>query len=175
MVNVLVILQLLLIVLAFAWIGAGIISVIWFVIRAACRKVGLAGRYLIFVPGAVVAVPVLLLLAARIDRLDALERTCRTASLANAARLQDAANVRVQEHYDFWNETYSGSAAYPWLSRRYETPKVSLLLNFEVDQRPYSSWVHCDFSKIPNTGKPAQLDLQNVHVVEGGEGPFVPN
>jgi hypothetical protein len=171
MVNVLNILQLLLIVIAFAWFSAGIVSVIWFLIRAACRKAGLAGRYLIVVPAAVFAVPATLFFIAKLDRLDALERTCRAASLANAGRLQGAANVHVREHYDFWNKTYSGSAVYAWISRPYETPKVSLLLNFEIEQRAYSEWVHCHFLKIPNTGEPPQLDLQNIHVAEGG-GPL---
>src|ERR1700753_2077864 len=172
MVDVLIILQILLIVIAFAWISVGIVSVIWFLIRTACRKAGLVGRYLIFVPAAALAIPVLLFLTAKLDRLDELERTCRTASLANAARLQGATNVYVQEHYDFWNKTYSGSAVYPWLSRSHEMPKVSLLLNFEVERRPYSAWVHCIFSKVPDMGEPGQLDVQNVHVVEGGDGPF---
>jgi hypothetical protein len=171
MINALIVVQLVLIVIVFLWIGAGIFSIIWFAIRETCRKLGLADRYLVFVPGAVFAVSATLFFIAKLDRLDALERTCRVASLANAARLQGAANVHVQEHYDFWNKTYSGSAVYPWISRPYETPKVSLLLNFEIEQRSYSEWVHCLFLKIPNTGEPPKLDLQNVHVAEGG-GPL---
>ena len=171
MINVLQILQLLLIVGAFAWISAGIFSIIWFGIRAACRKVGLSGRYLIFVPGTIFAIPVLLLLVASVDRLDVLERTCRAASLANAL-LAGTTNLRVQEHYDFWTKTYSGSAVYPWLSRPYETPKVALLVKFERDQRPNSTWIHCVFKKVPNTGEPPQLALEDVHVHAGANGPL---
>jgi hypothetical protein len=173
MINALQIVLLLLIVVAFAWISAGLLSIIWFSIRAACRKVGLSGHYLIFVPGAIFAIPVLLLLVARVDRLDVLERTCRAASLTDAL-LADTANLRVQEHYDFWAKTYSGSAVYPWISRPYETPKVALLVNFERDQRPNSAWIHCIFTKVPNTGEPPQLALDNVHVHVGANGPLSP-
>jgi hypothetical protein len=153
-------------------ISAAIFSVIWFLIRAACRKAGLVGRYLIFVPSAVFAIPVLLLLIASVDRLDPLERTCRAASLASP-QLQDVANLHVQEHYDFWTKTYSGSSVYPWISRPYEMPKVSLLLNFKRDQRSHLAWVHCVFEKIPNTGEPPQLALLNFYVSENGGG-FAP-
>jgi hypothetical protein len=145
------------------------LSALWFIIRAACRKVGLVGRYLIFVPSGLVPIPMLLLL----DGLDPLERTCRTASLASP-QVQDATNLKVQEHYDFWAKTYSGSWVYPWTSRPYETPKVFLLLNFKRDQRSHLAWVRCVFEKLPNTGEPPQLALQNFYVSEGGGGPSAP-
>jgi hypothetical protein len=47
----------------------------------------------------------------------------------------------------FWTKTYSGSWVYPWISHPYETPKVSLLLNFKRDQRSHLAWVHCVFEK----------------------------
>jgi hypothetical protein len=87
--------------------------------------------------------------------------------------LQNVANLRVQEHYDFWTKMYSGSWVYPWISRPYETPKVSLLLDFERDQRSHLAWVHCVFSKIPNTGEPPQLALQDYYVSENADG-FAP-
>ena len=171
MINALTVVQLLLILVAFAWIGAGIFSLIWFAIRAACRKVGLAGRYLTLVPGAAFAIPAALFLLSNLDRLDVLERACRDASLTHP-RLEGIANLRVQEHYDFWTRTYSGSAMYPWISRPHETPKVALLVNFERDQRPASAWIHCVFTKVPDTGEPAQLAVPDVHV--DANGPLSP-
>ena len=50
----------------------------------------------------------------------------------------------------------------PWISRPYELPKVSLKVNFARDQRPHSAWINCVFSKLPNTGEPPQLTMQDV-------------
>ena len=173
MIKALTVVQLLLIVIAFASVSAGIFSVVWSIIRAACRKVGLTDRYLIVVPGAIFAMPVLLFLITSLDRLDALERACRAEALTSA-RLAGVTNLRVQKHYDFWTKTYSGSAMYPWISRPYETPKVQLFVDFEKDLRPHSAWVNCVFSKIPNTGEPPQLSLQDVQVDEhGGFAPWI--
>ena len=67
----------LLILVAIAWIGAGVFFGIWFAIRAACRRVGLRGRYQILIPSGVFGIPFFLWLVAGVDRLDPLERTCR--------------------------------------------------------------------------------------------------
>jgi hypothetical protein len=51
---------------------------------------------------------------------------------------------------------------YPWISRPYETPKVSLKVSFARDQRPHLVRINCIFSKLPNTGEPPQLAMQDV-------------
>ena len=50
----------------------------------------------------------------------------------------------------------------PWISRPYETPKVSLVVEFTRDGRPHSAWIDCIFSKVPNTGDPPEIAFQDV-------------
>jgi hypothetical protein len=155
-------LLILLILVAIAWIGAGVFFGIWFAIRAACRRVGLQGRYQILIPSGVFGIPLLLWLVASVDRLDPLERTCRD-ELLKTTRMEGTTDVRIEEHYDFWTKTISGGGwVTPWISRPHELPKVSLKVNFARDQRPHSAWVNCVFSKLPNTGEPPQLAMQDV-------------
>ena len=158
--------QLLLIVIAIAWIGAGVFFGIWFAIRAACRKLGFGRGYQILIPSGVCAIPFLLWLAASVDRLGPLETSCR-AALLKTTRMEGTKELRVREHYDFWTKTNSGGGwVSPWISRPHETPKVSLLVSFERDQRPHSAWIDCVFVKVPNTGEPPQFAMQDVQVDE---------
>jgi hypothetical protein len=150
------------ILVAIACICVGVIVGTWFAIRAACRKVGLRRGYQILIPSGVCGIPFFLWLVASVDRLDALERTCRD-ELLKTTRMEGATDLRIEEHYDFWTKTVSGGGwVAPWISRPYETPKVSLVVNLTRDQRPHSAWINCIFSKIPNTGEPPQLAMQDV-------------
>ncbi|HEU0145759.1 MAG TPA: hypothetical protein VFR21_02665 [Bradyrhizobium sp.] len=162
--NALAGIQLFLIAAAIVWFGAGIFSVIWFVVRAACRKLGLARNYQILIPSAVCSIPLFFWVAASVDRLDPLERECREV-LLKTTRMEGTRDLRVQKHYDFWTRTNSGGGwVMPWISRPYETPKVSLLVNFERDQRLRSAWINCIFSEIPDSGQPPQLAMQDVRI-----------
>ncbi|SRR5579871_546195 len=153
---------LLLILVAIAGIVAAVFFGLWFAIRTACRKLGLQRRYQILIPSAVCAAPFVFWLAASIDRLDPLERTCRD-ELSRTARMEGTTNLQIEEHYDFWTKTLSGGGwMAPWVSRPYETPKVSLKISFARDQRLHSAWIDCVFSKIPNTGEPPRLAMQDV-------------
>jgi hypothetical protein len=145
-----------------ACICAGVVIGVWLAIRAVCRKLGLGRGYQIFIPSGVCGVPFILLLVASVDRLGPLERTCRD-ELLKTTRMEDTTDLRIEEHYDFWTKTISGGGwVSPWISRPYETPKVSLKVNFTRDRRPHSAWIDCIFSKIPNTGEPPQLTMHDV-------------
>lgn len=111
--------------------------------------------------GATLAIAVALWIAS-LDRLDQLERTCRD-ELLKTARMQGTTDLRIEKHYDFWTKTISGGGFFmPWISQPYETPKVSLIVQFTREQRPRSAWIDCVFSKIPNSGEPPQIAFQEV-------------
>jgi hypothetical protein len=155
-------LMILLILVTIVWIGAGVGLGIWFAMRAVCRKLGLGSSYQILISSGVCGVLLFHWLVASIDRLDPLERTCRD-ELLKTARMEGTTDLTIEEHYDFWTKTNSGGGwVSPWISRPYEIPKVSLKVSFARDQRPHSAWINCVFSKLPNTGEPPQLAMQDV-------------
>jgi hypothetical protein len=45
------------------------------------------------------------------------------------------------------------------ISRPYETPKVSLMVNFTRNRRTQSAWINCVFSKVPNTAERSGMHL----------------
>src|SRR5262249_3724273 len=143
-------------------IGAGVFFAMWSVMRALCRKLGLARRYQILIPSGIFALPLLFWLAAGIDRLGPLERTCRDA-LVKTRRMDGTTALRIEAHYDFWTKTNSGGGwVSPWISRPYETPRVLLMINFERDHRPHAATIACIFARMPNTGDPPLLAMQEV-------------
>lgn len=99
----------------------------------------------------------------RSGRLDDLENICRS-ELVKSARMAGTTHLAVYQHYDFWTKTISGGGfVAPWISHPYETPKVSLVVNFTRDGETRSGWVDCIFSQIPNTGDPPRLAFQKIN------------
>src|SRR5258708_1409172 len=107
MIKALTVVQLLLILVAIAWIGTGVFLVVWFAIRAACGRAGLGRRYQILISCGLFGIPFLVWLVASLDRLDALERTCRD-ELVKAPRMEGTTHLGIGEHYDYWTKTISG-------------------------------------------------------------------
>jgi hypothetical protein len=139
--------------------------------NALFQKLGLPVRYVPYAPGGVVAIAALVAVFANVDRLDPMETVCWTAALANA-EFSDAKNVRVQEHYNFWTTTYSGSIVYPWISRPGETPNVSLFVRFEKANQPDSKWVNCRFVR-PGAKNSTGLSMESVQISERGGIPGI--
>ena len=77
--------------------------------------------------------------------------------------MQGATDLQIEKHYDFWTRTISGGgwSGAGWTSRPYEEPKVWLIINFTRENRRHNAFITCMF-KVPNTGEPPQLVLQNV-------------
>jgi hypothetical protein len=141
---------------------AALVTGIWLAVRAGCRRLGLARRYQILIASAFCALPLLLWLLASLDRFDGPERICAR-EMMKASRMAGTTDLTVRQHYDFWTKTLSGGGvAMPWISRPYETPKVSLVAEFARDGRPHSAWIDCIFSKVPNTGDPPEIAFQDV-------------
>jgi hypothetical protein len=140
---------------------ACICAVTW----AVCQKLGLWTGDQILVPSGVCGISLLVWLAS-MDGLDPLERTCRD-ELLKTTRMEGVADLRIENHYDFWTKTFSGGGfVMPWISEPYQTPKVSLTVTFTRDKRPRSAWIDCVFSKVPNTGEPPQVSFHDIKIYE---------
>lgn len=171
MLDALSVIQISLVVLAFAGVGVALFAIVWFAVRTLFQKLGLPVRYVPYAPGVVVAIATLVAVVANVDGLDSMETVCQTAALASG-EFSDAKNVRVQEHYNFWTTTYSGSSVYPWISRPGETPKVSLFVRFEKANQPNSKWVNCRFAR-PGTKDSTGLSMESMQIGEQGGFPGI--
>ena len=114
------------------------------------------------VAAAVCAAPLAIWFFASLDTLDPLERTCRD-ELAKTERMAGTSQLTVQKHYDFWSKTLSGGGWFAaWVSEPYQTPKVTLSVEFFREGRQHSALIDCLFSKVPNSGDPPDVAFQEV-------------
>jgi hypothetical protein len=151
-------------VLVIACLGGALFVGVWSALRAIGRKLGIGDTYQIFIAGGACATPFLVWMLVNFDRLDSLERTCKS-ELLKTRRMAGATEVSVEEHYDFWTKTISGGGmAAPWISRPYETPKVWLTVEFTREGEGHRAFIECVFSKIPNTGDPPEVTFQGVQI-----------
>jgi len=134
----------------------------WLAVRAICRALGMAELHQRYVATAFCAAPFVIWFVANLDTLDALERTCRD-ELVRTDRMAGTSYLTVQKHYDFWSKKMSGGGMFaPWVSEPYQTPKVTLAVEFMREGRQHSALIDCIFSKLPNTGDPPELAFQEI-------------
>lgn len=134
----------------------------WLAVRTACRALGMADLHQRYIATAICAAPFVAWFFASLDTLDPLERTCRD-ELAKTERMAGTSHLTVQKHYDFWSKRLSGGGWFaPWVSEPYQTPKVSMVVEFTRDGQPHSAWIDCIFFKRPNTGEPPEVGFQDI-------------
>ena len=89
----------------------------------------------------------------RIDRLDALEQTCR-AEVMKQERLSGSSDFEIRKHVNFWDKHVSG---YWGISKPYEDPKVTLEFQYVKDGRKHRGFSRCHYAKIPDSGNPPKV------------------
>lgn len=146
------------VVVFLALIAALIIWGVWRAIGAMGRWLGLTRRTQLAVGGVLAAVTCATAIWLRIDRLDAMERTCQDEVMKHE-RLSDSSHFEITKHVNFWNQPVSG---YWGISRPYEEPKVFLWIEYIKDGRKHQAFLTCRYAKIPNSGNPPQVRFEKI-------------
>jgi hypothetical protein len=126
---------------------------VWRMVAALGRRFGLTRRMQFAVVGVLAAAVAAAVVLLRIDRLDALEKTCQS-ELLKHDRLSGSSGLEITKHVNFWDNHASG---YWGISKPYEDPKVWLTFQYVKDGRKHRSFLWCRFAKIPDSGDPPKV------------------
>ena len=147
------------VVLAIAAALAGLIACgVWRLIGALCRRFGLSRRTQFAIAGGLACAICAAVIVLRIDRLDALEQTCRDEVLKQEL-LSGHSEFTIRKHINFWDNHVSG---YWGISKPYEEPQVMLDFRYVKAGRKHSGFSTCRFAKIPDSGNPPKLRFDKV-------------